>query len=81
MLYKIFLWNLSGQSRFVISESFGRIIFCMDSCKNIKKSVSFTSSTMCCSLLARWNATWQSLVDKAYYKWREFFFLVLKLPR
>jgi hypothetical protein len=66
------LWNLSGQSRFVISEFFGRINFCMESCKNIHNSV-----TMYCILMTRWNATWKSVVDKTYYKCREFFFLVL----
>jgi hypothetical protein len=55
----------------------GRIIFRTESCKNIQNSVSFTSSVMYCILVASWNATWQSVVDKTYEKYREFFFLVL----
>jgi hypothetical protein len=55
----------------------GRIIFRMESCKNIQNSVSFTSSIMYCILVASWNATWQSVVDKTYYKYREFSYLYL----
>jgi len=55
----------------------GRIIFCMEGCKNVQISVSFTSSIMYCILVASWNVKWQSVVDKTHYKYRQFFFLVL----
>lgn len=55
----------------------GRMSFCMERCKNIQNSVSFASSIMYCILVASWNATWKSVVDKTYCKHREFFSVYL----